>query len=385
MSEYPDNTEAEATTSQEAAPYQAPAMPDVVELLQMTVANGGSDLHLTVDAPPMMRQYGVLIPLVDRALVQEVCSRMILSVLTEHQRARLEEEWELDFALQIDGVGRFRANAHFSRGALEAAFRYIPGVIPDLDDLKHRPIVHELCKMERGLVLVTGITGSGKTTTMASMIKRVLESRSGVVVTVEDPIEFIFENGRSLVKQREVGTDTKSFAEALKHALRQDPDVILVGEMRDMETIRAAITAAETGHLVIGTLHTIDAPKAIDRLVDAFPGDQQPQIIAQLGNALGAVIAQRLLPRVDGVGRALCTEVLVANTAVRACIREKRWEQLVGLIEIGSKDGMHTIDDTLYDLYATGEISFETAVLNARDPKRFEEVAPAPKKRLGLF
>ncbi len=347
---------------------------DLVDLLAQTVSRGGSDLHLCADAPPMARVHGGLVPLAERALTVEFCRDLVMGILTELQRARLEEDWELDFALQVQGLGRFRANAHYNRGVLEAAFRHIPQRIPDLAELGHRPSILQICGLQRGLVLVTGITGSGKSTTMASMIQHISRHRDGVIVTIEDPIEYVFQNARCLVKQREVGSDTKSFGAALRHVLRQDPDVILVGEMRDMETVGAAITAAETGHLVIATLHTIDAPKAIDRMVDAFPSDQQPQVIAQIANALEAVVAQRLLPREDTPGRALASETLVANAGVRACIRERRWEQLVGLIEIGGKEGMHTIDDDLRRLYLAGMISKEDAIANARDRGQMESL-----------
>jgi len=360
---------------------------DLVDLLTRTVAAGASDLHLCADAPPMARVNGSLVALDERAATVDFCRELVSGILTEAQRARLEEEWELDFAIQVDGLGRFRANAHFSRGALEAAFRYIPSAIPDLGSLGHRQSLFEICGRERGLVLVTGITGSGKSTTMAAMIQHISQQRSGVIVTVEDPVEYVFQNARSLVKQREIGSDTKSFGEALRHSLRQDPDVILVGEMRDPETIGAAITAAETGHLVIATLHTIDAPKAIDRMVDAFPGDQQPQVIAQLANALEAVVSQRLIPTENGEGRVLATETLTGNAGVRACIRERRWEQLVGLIEIGAKDGMHSIDEDLAGLYLSGAISKEQAVANGRDRERMESLMrqAAPVKKKGLF
>lgn len=358
---------------------------DLVDLLSRTVAAGASDLHLSADAPPMVRINGTLTPLEDRAVTVGFCRELVSGILTEAQRTRLEEEWELDFAIQVDGVGRFRANAHYSRGALEGAFRYIPQVIPELGQLGHRQSIFDICEMQRGLVLVTGITGSGKSTTMASMIQHISQRLSGVIVTVEDPVEYIFQNSRSLVKQREIGSDTKSFSEALRHALRQDPDVILVGEMRDPETISAAITAAETGHLVIATLHTIDAPKAIDRMVDAFSGDQQPQVVAQLANALQAVISQRLIPKEDGSGRVLASETLIANPAVRACIRERRWEQLVGLIEIGAKEGMHTIDEDLAGLYLSQQIAKDQAVSNARDRQRIEALDRDPPVKKGLF
>jgi len=358
---------------------------DLVDLLSRTVAAGASDLHLSADAPPMARINGRLVALEDRAVTVAFCRELISGILTETQRARLEEEWELDFAVQVEGIGRFRGNAHYSRGALEAAFRYIPNVIPELGRLGHRQSIFDLCNLQRGLLLVTGTTGSGKSTTMASMIQYISQQRSGVIVTVEDPVEYIFQNASSLVKQREIGSDTKSFGEALRHALRQDPDVILVGEMRDPETISAAITAAETGHLVIATIHTIDAPKAIDRMVDAFSGDQQPQIVAQLANALQAVVSQRLVPKEDGSGRLLATELLVANAGVRACIRERRWEQLVGLIEIGARDGMHTIDEDLAGLYLSCQISKEEAVANARDRQRIEALTRDVPKKKGIF
>lgn len=347
---------------------------DLVELLAATIEARGSDLHLSVDVPPMARIHGSLVPLSEQLLTVDFCRQLVMGAINEEQRARLEEHWELDFALQIAGLGRFRANAHYSRGALEAAFRHIPERIPELEELGHRPAVQQLCELERGLILVTGITGSGKSTTMASMIQQISRQRDGVIITMEDPVEYVFQNARSVVKQREVGSDTKSFISALRHVLRQDPDVILVGEMRDRETISATITAAETGHLVISTLHTIDAPKAIDRVIDAFPADQQPQIISQLANALEAVVSQRLLPREDGSGRVVATEILMANNGVRASIREQRWEQLVGLIEIGRKDGMHTIDQDLARLYLDGWISKEEAISNARDQKFVESL-----------
>lgn len=359
---------------------------DLVQLLAGCVNQGASDLHLTAIAPPLIRLNGELTPLMENPLGEELCRDMIFGVLTESQRARLEQEWELDFALQVESVGRFRGNAHYSRGALEAAFRYIPHDIPDLGGLGHRASVFQVCELQRGLVLVTGITGSGKSTTLAAMIKYISERRAGVIVTIEDPIEFVFPNARSIIKQREVGSDTKSFAEALRHVLRQDPDVIFVGELRDPETVSAAVTAAETGHLVLGTLHTIDAPKAIDRIVDAFPAEQQPQIVAQLANALEAIISQRLLPGEEGGRRVLASEVLIANTGVRATIRERRWEQIVGLLEIGAKDGMHTFDDSLTDLYMARLISKEEALANARDKTRIEELMrDAPAKKRGLF
>ena len=350
---------------------------DIIQFLTLTVQGGGSDMHLCADSPPMMRLHGNLAPLADMVLDAETCRELVFSILTESQRARFEETHELDFALSVTNLGRFRGNAHYSCGAVEAAFRYIPDQIPPLDSLGLPDIVRRLCALEQGLVLVTGITGSGKTTTLAAMVEEINASRSGVIISIEDPIEYRFHHNLCRVKQREIGSDTDSFPTALRHVLRQDPDVILISEMRDLKTIAAAITAAETGHLVLATLHTIDAPKAIDRIVDAFPPDQQSQIIAQLANALQAIVAQRLLPRADGAGRVVCCEVLIMNDGVRALLRDRRFQQVLSMIEIGGRDGMMTFDESLSSLLARGLITHEEALLNARDPARIQSVKPA--------
>jgi twitching motility protein PilT len=355
---------------------------DLVTLLASAIERGASDLHLCVGIPPMARLHGSLMPLTESPLAYESCRDLIYGILNESQRARIEENWELDFAVQIEGVGRFRGNAHFNRGMLEAAFRHIPAVIPDLDQLGHRPTIRQLCELESGLVLVTGITGSGKSTTLAAMVQAISQARSGVIISIEDPIEFIFQNSLSIIKQREVGSDTKSFPDALRHVLRQDPDVIMISEMRDRETVQAAITAAETGHLVLSTLHTQDAPKSIDRIVDVFPPDQQAQITAQLANCLQGVVSQRLLPRADGTGRILASETMVMNSAIRACLREHKNEQILGLIEIGGREGMNTIDESVADLYEHGLITKEEALINVRDKARIENLKP---KKKGLF
>jgi twitching motility protein PilT len=269
---------------------------------------------------------------------------------------------------------------------MEAAFRHIPDQVPDLAALGHEPIVTELCALPSGLVLVTGVAGSGKSTTLAAMVKLISQTRSGVIVSVEDPIEYVFPHARCLIKQREVGRDTLSFANALRHSLRQDPDVILISELRDLETMQAAVTAAETGHLVISTLHTIDAPKALDRMIDAFPPNQQGQIIAQLANSLRAVVSQHLLPHLDGQGRVLATEVMVMNHAIRNCLRDRKFEQILGLMEIGSNIGMHTIDESLSKLLAAEKIHAGDALTHARDRERIQRFLEAmPKKRKGFF
>jgi twitching motility protein PilT len=269
--------------------------------------------------------------------------------------------------VQVSGVGRFRGNAHMCRGAIEAAFRFIPQSVPGLLELGHGDSVLELADSRSGLILVTGPAGMGKTTTLAAMAERILSNRSCVLVSIEDPIEYVFTHRYGIAKQRQIGDDAKSFASALRAALRQDPDVILVSEMRDPETIATALTAAETGHLVISTLHSVDASKAIDRLIDAFPGDQQNQIRSQVAGVLVGILAQRLLVRSDAPGRVLASEVLKANSAVRAVIREARAEQLPGLIQIGASDGMHTMDDSLAHLLCHGYIGYDDALNHARD------------------
>jgi twitching motility protein PilT len=345
-------------------------MISLVDIFREAKERGASDVHLVSGVPPSLRVHGVLIPLPMEVATSSFCRDLIFSVLTENQRARFEEELELDFLLDVNEIGRFRANAHYSKGAVEASFRLVPDTIPDLASLGHYPMVEELLDLKQGLILVTGATGAGKSTTLASMVQTLSARESGVIVTIEDPIEYLFQNQLAVVKQREVGHDTKSFAAALKHVLRQDPDVIVISEMRDRETIQAAITASETGHLVFGSLHTIDAPKSIDRMVDIFPADQQNQIVTQLSNSLQAVLSQRLLPRADGQGRVMVTELMIPNTGIRSCIRDRKTHQIYGLLEIGRQEGMHTIDDHLLALLEQGLITEEEALLNARDPSR---------------
>lgn len=355
---------------------------EITDYLRDTVARGGSDLHLCAWAPACARVNGALISLDEETLDSTTVRNLIIDTLSEAQRARLDEDLELDYALQVEGVGRFRGNVHIARGNAEAAFRFISEAIPELESLGHPPVIHDFCGLRAGLVLVTGITGSGKSTTLASMVKRISETRSGVIITLEDPIEYILRHSSCLIKQREVGGDTRSFPKALRQSLRQDPDVIVVSELRDLETIRIAITAAETGHLVLATLHTSDAPQSIDRLVDIFPAEQQPQIITQLAGVLEGIISQRLLPRADGDGRVLAAEVLRPSYAIRNCIRERKMEQVVGLMEIGFKEGNCTIDRSLTALNDAGLITREEALFNARERALFtEQPKPAPKPK----
>ncbi len=340
---------------------------DIVDLLTTTRERGGSDLHLTTGAPPACRVFGTLQALSEEDLSASECKELIYAVLSEQNRAKLEKNLELDFALSVTNAGRFRGNAQYVKGNVEAAIRHIPEEIPTLEKLGHSPTVQHLCELRQGLILVTGMTGQGKTTTLASMARKLLETRSCVLITIEDPIEYILSHSYGLVKQRQVGADSHSFANALRSALRQDPDVIIVSELRDLETITAAITAAETGHLVIGTLHTMDAARTFDRLIDVFPAVQQAQIAAQLANCLAGVVSQKLLPRADKPGRVMATEVLINNSGIAATIRERRIEQVHGLMQIGASSGMHTFDDSLAHLLVNGFITYDEAMAHARD------------------
>ena len=358
---------------------------DITEYLRQTIALGGSDLHLSAWAPACARVNGAIVPFDQELLDPPTVRDLILDTLTESQRATLEEEWELDYALQVEGVGRFRGNVHIARGHAEAAFRFISQEIPALETLGHHSPVFEFCNIRSGLVLVTGITGSGKSTTLASMVRRIAESRNGVIISLEDPIEYVHEHRSCLIKQREVGNDTRSFPRALRQALRQDPDVIVVSELRDLDTIRIALTAAETGHLVLATLHTPDAPQTIDRIVDVFPADQQPQIITQLAGSLEGIICQRLIPRADGQGRVLASEILRPSHAIRNCIRERKLEQIVGLMEIGYKEGNRTIDQSIAALLEANLITREEAIFHCRERKSFDLPPKEPRKPKSIW
>ena len=358
-----------------------PNVPDLVDLLREVATTHCSDLHLATARPPSFRKSGNITPGNYPPIESRVCREMVLGMLNENQRAELENKRELNFGVQIRGVGRFRGNAHYSRGSLEATFRFIPATIPALSEIGLRPTVYSLCDLSRGLILVTGSTGSGKTTSIAAMVKHISEQRAGVIITVEDPVEFYFENARSIVKQREVGIDTLSFSDALENILRQDPDVVVVGELRDQETVRATLKAAETGHLVISTLHTMDAPQALDRILDFFPGNEQKQILSTLADSLAGIIAQRLVPQENTDRRVLVSEMLTSTPAVKRAIREHHFEQLVGMMEAGRKDGMYTIDEVLEDLYVNGMISKEESVAGARDPARMEALRRKPAQK----
>jgi twitching motility protein PilT len=363
---------------------------DLIEYLAMVTERGGSDLHLSAGAPPIGRIHGVMQPLTDEVLDGNDTRELVLAVLKESQRAKLEHEWELDFAISVDNLGRFRGNACFVLGQIEANFRFIPATIPDLRELGHGETVENLCRLRDGLILITGTTGSGKTTTLCSITQALARARQSNIISIEDPIEFIFSHDRSLIRQRQVGSDTQSFASALKSALRQDADIIVVSELRDLETMRTAITAAETGHLVISTLHTSEATGTLTRIFDAFPEEQQDYVAAQLSNCLRAVVCQHLMPRSDGVGgRVLATEIMTMNHGVARCIRDRRFSMLPGLIQLGAVDGMHTIDDSLLHLLTQGYITEDDALMHCRDRdfiqsnyrKHLEELNPELRRK----
>lgn len=350
---------------------------DMRQLLQLALQYGASDVHLNVGAPPLLRVNGRLGPLGREKLNHADVRRLLFGLLNAHQREQFELDRELDFAVTLSQRHRFRVNAHYQRNTVAVSMRLIPNTIPELGSLGLPPIVKELAVKPHGLILVTGPTGSGKSTTLASMVDLINQTRNCHIITIEDPIEFFHFNKVATIEQREVGADTKSFAAALKFILRQDPDVIMVGEMRDIETISAAITAAETGHLVLATLHTNDAPQTIDRIVDVFPPHQQSQIRSMLASSLLAVLAQRLLVKADGQGRVPAFELLIGTPAIRAAIREGKTHQIVSMMETARKDGMVTIDRCLIDLLKAGKVTFEEAMRHVRVASALQEVALA--------
>jgi len=341
-------------------------------LLKEAQGRGASDLHITENTPPILRIDGKLVFTDFQGLNREETKNMVYSVLSDEQKKAFEKDLELDFSLAQPGLQRLRVNVHMQRGSVEAAFRLISLKIRSIRELGLPLLLEDLARKPSGLVLITGPTGVGKTTTLAAMVDLINNEREHLIIVVEDPIEYMHLNKRSVVKQREIYSDTHSFSEALKHALRQDPNVIVVGEMRDLETISTVLTAAETGHLVLATLHTPDAPQTIDRIVDIFPPYQQSQVTVQLANSLEGVVAQRLLPRKDGQGRVVATELMVATAAIRNLIREHETEQLLTLIQTGAQYGMKTMDKSLKELFNKDLISYETAIAFAKDPSEFK-------------
>ena len=344
-------------------------------LLEECIKKNASDLHIQVGLPPILRVDGALMPINGiPALTEEMTEKLVFSTLDSEQRETLMKDKEFDYSFSFGALARFRVNAFRERGNLAAAFRLIPNKIPTLEELALPQVVSTFADYPRGLVLVTGPTGSGKSTTLAALINKINHEKSVHIITIEDPIEFTYESKRSLIVQREVHYDTFSFARALKSVLREDPDVVLLGEMRDLETMSSAITIAETGHLVFATLHTNSAAQSIDRMIDVFPAEQQPQIRSQLSNVLMAILSQRLVPAIAG-GRVAATEIMVANTAVRSIIREGKTHQLDTTIQTGINEGMQTMDRTLVKLIQTGVISYDVAREFAVDMVEFDRLA----------
>jgi len=347
----------------------------VSELLEIVLDRGASDLHITAGAPPTIRLHGDLIRLADYPILSpRTLQGMIYAILPQKMRERLEGELELDMSYALPGKARFRVNVYYQRDSIGAAFRLIPYEIKTVESLGLPSVVADLARYPRGFVVVTGPTGSGKSTSLAGMVDIVNRERSAHIMTVEDPIEFLHKHQQCIVNQREVGADTHSFSQALKHVLRQDPDVILVGEMRDLETISTAITAAETGHLVFATLHTQDAPQTIDRIIDVFPPHQQQQVRVQLATTLQGVVTQQLLQTADGRSRAVACEVLICTPAVRNLIREGKVHQIYSIMQAGGRFGMQTMDQALANLVKEGKISQQLAYERSHDPEELNRL-----------
>ncbi|MEQ8998543.1 MAG: type IV pilus twitching motility protein PilT [Coleofasciculus sp. B1-GNL1-01] len=350
----------------------------IEDLMEQLIEMGGSDMHIQAGAPVYFRISGKLQPFGEDPLNPQECQKLIFSMLNNSQRKELEQNWELDCSYGVKGLARFRVNVYKERGYYAACLRALSSKIPNFDQLGLPDIVREMSERPRGLVLVTGPTGSGKTTTLAAMIDLINRTRPEHILTVEDPVEYVFPNIKSLVHQRQKGEDTKSFANALKAALREDPDVILVGEMRDLETISLAISAAETGHLVMGTLHTSSASQTVNRMLDVFPPEQQAQVQAQLSNSLVAVFSQTLVPKKNPkpgeFGRAMAQEIMIVTPAISNLIREGKVSQMYSAIQTGMKMGMITMEQTLANLVKQGTISFEAAISKSSKPDELQRI-----------
>ena len=349
---------------------------DLTTLLTFAKDEGASDLHVSAGLPPMLRLRGQLIRLEMPALTRDDARAAIYDILNDEQKRIFEERRDIDFALEIPGVSRFRANVLVQGRGLAAVFRVVPTQIKTLEELGMPKVLKDLASRERGLIVVTGPTGSGKSTTLAAMVDYVNETRRGHILTIEDPVEFVHESKRCLVNQREVGPHTGSFASALRAALREDPDVILVGELRDLETTSLAISAAETGHVVFATLHTNSAAKTVDRIIDIFPANQQAQVRTMLSESLEGVVAQSLLPTKDGKGRVAALEVLVGVPALRNLIREDKTAQILSVIQTGAQHGMQSLDQSLRELFMAGKISREEVMRRSSNPRLFEGAGP---------
>ena len=349
-------------------------MANITTLLKLTEEKGASDLHITVGNPPILRIDGQLVVADMPVLDKEATRNLVYSMLNDEQKAIFERDKELDFSFALKDMDRFRINIHIQKGNTEAALRRVPRKIPAIDELGLPDVVYDFVQKPNGLVLVTGPTGTGKSTTLASMINFINESRRDIIVCIEDPIEFVYTSKKSIIKQRELYADTHSFPEALKRVLRQDPDVIVVGEMRDLSTIATTLTAAETGHLVLATLHTPDAPQTVQRIIDVFPPHQQRQVTVQLAECLQGVISQVLIPRADVKGRVLATEVMVSTPGIRNLIRENDIAQIPSLLQMGAQYGMNTMDKALKMLYKKGIITKDTAIRKVKNISEFESL-----------
>jgi twitching motility protein PilT len=350
-------------------------LPSLNQLLKDMVGQGGSDLHITTNSPPQVRVDGVLRPMNLPPMTPSETKQLAYSILTDNQKHRLEEDLELDLSFGLKGLARFRANIFHQRGAIGAAFRQIPFEIRGFRELGLPAVIERMCEKPRGLILVTGPTGSGKSTTLAAMLDKVNRERHEHIVTVEDPVEYLHSHKSCIVNQREIHADTHSFASALRSALRQDPDVVLIGEMRDLETVESALRIAETGHLTFATLHTNSAAQSINRIIDVFPAHQQSQIRAQLSLVLEGIICQALLPRSGGKGRALALEVLVPSSAIRNLIREDKVHQIYGMMQTGqAKHNMQTFNQSLAALYFRRMITLETALSRSSYPDELQEI-----------
>jgi twitching motility protein PilT len=352
------------------------------QLLEEMVQRNSTDLHLTTGAPPMLRIDGELVPTNYEIMTPELIQQLAYSVLNDQQKKKFEMEWELDFSFGIAGLSRFRGNCFQQRGSIASAIRTIPFEIRGFKELGIPTVVQELASRPKGLILLTGPTGCGKSTTLAAVIDKVNSDRHCHIITVEDPIEYLFRHKKAIVNQRQVGSDTKSFANALKYVLREDPDVVMVGEMRDLETIGMTLTIAETGHLTLATLHTNSAAESIHRIIDIFPSHQQGQVRSQLAFVVEGVITQQLLPKIGG-GRVLAAEVLIATPAVRALIRDEKEHQIYSHIQAGQEYGMQTMNQALYNLYAKRLITLETAFDYSPNIEEFEHMVEQKSPVLG--
>ena len=348
-------------------------MIDVKTILADVIDNGASDLHINVGMPPVLRRNTELIELDFAAVSNEDVKEMLVSMIGPEKFKKIEDNKDLDFSTSIDDGHRFRVNAHYQRDTIAISFRVIPNQIPVIDGLHLPAVVKELTDLPRGLVLVTGHTGSGKSTTLAAMIDLINTKYGKRIITLEDPIEYMLENKDCMIEQREIGADCPNFASGLKHVLRQDPDIIMVGEMRDLETTGSTVTAAETGHLVFSTLHTINAAQTIERIIDIYPATQQNQIRTMLANTLQAVISQTLFRRVDEPGMVPCTEILLCTSAVRNCIRENRIYEIPNIIETSRRLGMQNLDNSITDMYFQGYIDREEAIMRSSNPAKMEK------------